>query len=136
MFIEKNLNPKGELIGDCLIRALAGFTKRPYKDIKDELYDYGKKHHCVFNSRSSIYSFCSKYGLTVHTYKENEKKLAKKYGVKTIKGLTKQNINRLTKEFKGNAVVITYNHAVHIEDGNHYDTWDSKRCFARFMITK
>lgn len=41
-----NLNPDGELIGDCVCRAIAYATDYPYEIIQEKLYYVGKLLEC------------------------------------------------------------------------------------------
>lgn len=52
-FHYKNLNPKGNITGDCVIRAIAAVTGNSWEFIYDELYQYGKKVYTTMTDRKT-----------------------------------------------------------------------------------
>ena len=100
MFIEHNENPYNKNMDDCLIRAIAKGTGKPYMEIMDELIDVADAMGWQYLI-SNGWECCElEWGCTVKQY---------------------------TKIITEPRIVIVNGHATYTEGGNVYDTWNCNR---------
>lgn len=119
MFVFKNLNPKGKIVGDCVKRAIAGATGISYEEVSLELNRHKKITRCEkFNDNKNWKSFV-----------ENILK-GKKLSFPAVSGEPRMNGTRFCEKFnKGSYILRMAGHLSCCIDGVIYDTWDcSEKC--------
>ena len=114
-FYKQNINPKNKRTGDCVIRALAGASGKPYKQVSEELFELWMKTGYCFNDK--------------HTY---EKWLENNGFVKMKQPRKWDNTKYLVREIdeligSEDVVVISVaNHLTYVEDDTVFDLWDCR----------
>lgn len=116
IYVFENLNPDGERIGDCVIRAIAKATNKPYVQIEDELYlNLGKVGY-------------RNIGTAWKTYIDgcNFKKLS----FPAKKGCSRITACAFAESHpNGRYILRLAGHLTACVDGKIYDIWDcSKKC--------
>lgn len=115
-FYKQNINPKNKRTGDCVIRALAGASGKPYKQVAQELFDLWMQTGYCFNDK--------------HTY---EKWLEQNGFVKMKQPRKWDNTKYLVSEIdeligSEDVVVISVaNHLTYVEDDAVFDLWDCRK---------
>lgn len=118
MFIEHNENPYNKNMDDCLIRAIAKGTGKPYMEIMDELIDVADAMGWEIDELRTGWQYlisngwecCElEYGCTVKQY---------------------------TKMINEPRIVIVNGHATYTEGGNVYDTWNCNRYKVKRVFRK
>lgn len=111
MFTYENVNPKGKVVGDCVIRAIAKTENKPWVEIFDNLTEIARKTYNV-TSDTKVYSkyLNEKYEKINVFNKANGSK--KRLKVKEICKL------------KGSYIVRIAGHVTAVVDGSIYDIWD------------
>lgn len=112
MFIKHNTNPKGQYVGDCVIRAISNILDRPWGKVYVELCAYGYEM-CDMPSSNHVWgSFLLDTGFKRYIL-PNE--CPNCYTVRDF-----------CKDYpEGNYILATGSHVIAVRDGNYYDTWDS-----------
>ena len=112
-YIYENPNPKGALIGDCAVRAVAIANDMTWDDTYNMLCDYGFAMKNLPNADSVWGAALKDLGFTRHTIPNTCPDCY------TIREFCRDHP-------KGTYVVGTGSHVVAVKnDGNLYDTWDS-----------
>ena len=115
MFVKFNYNPKKYRASDCVIRAIAYATDRPWEVVYQDLCRLGLSMYRMPNEKK-VYE----------KYLENEGFIKQKMP-KHDNG-TKYSVEELAKEldtlYSGRAVVSIARHLTSVQGGNIYDTWD------------
>lgn len=113
-----NLHPKGLRVRDCVKRAFALASGKPYKEVSAELNRLKKKT-----------------GAKYFNYKSNWKVYVKlqgwqKMSFPAVKGVPRMNGERFCERYpKGTYVLSMACHLTAVVDGVIYDTWNcSKKC--------
>lgn len=122
-FVFKNPNPKNNLVGDCVIRAISILTNKSWEDVYIEIVTYGYDMHDMPSSNAVWIAYLRSEGF-------------KKYIISnscpdcyTIRQFTEDNPH-------GKFLLATGSHVVTVIDGNYYDTWDSGDEIPIFYFTK
>jgi len=106
MFVYYNANPKGENIGDCVIRAISLALNINYYDVIDILYKNSNYFNCDMLVRDCYGNFLSKHFPKIIPNKE-----------KAVKDVA--------NDFKDKTLVIRIEkHLTTSISGKIYDTWD------------
>ena len=111
-YIFTNPNPKGALIGDCAIRAVAIATGQSWDDAYKSLVEYGYRMKNLPNADSVWGAYLKEHGCERKAIPEDCPMCY------TIRDFCRSHP-------KGTYVLATGNHVVAVIDGNYYDTWDS-----------
>lgn len=112
-YVERNPNPKNARVGDCVVRAIAIATDRPWEEVYSKLAAYGymmsdmPSSNAVWGKylkdlgyeRGSIEDTCPEECYTVRDFVEGHR--------------------------TGTYILGTGSHAVAVVDGDYYDAWDS-----------
>lgn len=112
---KKQAFPKTPLrSGDCVIRAIALATQKPYKEVWTEMFELAKNEGNFPNSEQISVMYLKQLGWTEH-------KLPKK-------PLVRINSSKLFHLTKSNKWVIFHvrHHWVACKQNTLYDTWDSR----------
>lgn len=120
-FIEYNNNPKNKKTCDCVVRALALATGRPYVDVYKELFEISLKTGYMLNEKRVEDKFLEQNGFVKH--KQPRKSDNTKY---TIKEADKICTDRII-------IVRCAGHLTCIKDGAVYDLWDCRsKCISNY----
>lgn len=112
MYRQKNINPKGHYVGDCVIRAIAEATGEPWEKVYVELAVQG---FIMADMPSSNHVWG-----TYLASKEYEREIIPNtcpdcYSIADFANDHPQGV----------FIVATGTHVVAVRDGNYIDTWDS-----------
>ena len=112
MWIKCNPNPLGKAAGDCVVRAIAVAMGRSWRDVYQDLCDFGEIE-CDMPSSNSVWSlYLQENGF--------EQFLLPDTCPKCI------TVRAFAERFpRGTYIVGTGNHAVAIISGSFFDSWDS-----------
>jgi hypothetical protein len=109
-----NENPKGRLIGDCVIRALSKATGKSWDEVYEELYIIGKKKKRMMNDPKVYKVFLEQQGFKLSPARRDE-----------------NNKMITVEEFSYNVdadtmyVIHTRKHLTIVFNGDIYDTWNT-----------
>lgn len=107
MFVYYNMNPKGETIGDCVIRAISLALKIPYYEVIELLYNNSQKYDCEMISRDCY----------AHLLGDDFK--LPRFSVKD------KTVKEVAEDFKDNVLIIRIkNHLSCSIYGDIYDIWN------------
>lgn len=123
-FFEFNNNPKGKKTGDCVIRALAQATGKPYLEVYKELFEISCKKGYMINDRRCYEKFLEQNGFV--KYKQPKKWDGTKYTIGEIDELVGED---------DIVIVKCAGHLTCVYDLYLYDTWDCRDyCIGNFYI--
>ena len=112
MYCEYNPNPKGSLVGDCVIRALSAALKKDWKHTYLEVCMKGYRM-CDMPSSNNVWGEVLKdHGFRRHIIPDT---CPECYTVRDF----------CNEYFRGLYVLATGSHVVAVFDGDYYDSWDS-----------
>lgn len=111
-FIYTNPNPKGRIVGDCTVRALAVALDKSWDKIYDLQYEYGKQIKDMENATHINSEILKDNGFSRHIIPDTCPSCY------TIWEFCEDHP-------EGIYVLGTGSHVVAVKDGNYYDTWDS-----------
>lgn len=112
MWIRLNANPAHRRVGDCVIRAIAVATGRPWVDVYDDLYWVGRERFDMMNSNEAWGWYLYDLGFEPFVLPEACPECV--------------TVREFARRFHDGAYIVgTGSHAVAVVDGNYYDTWDS-----------
>lgn len=112
MWVFYNPNPSGNLVGDCVIRAISAVMNQDWETTYLDLLSQGYILKDMPSANWVWGTYLYNHGFRSHTISEYTKR---KY---TVKDFVKD-----CPECTGILAIGT--HAVAIKDGNYYDSWDS-----------
>ena len=116
--------------GDCVCRAIAIATERPYKEIYDLINEYGKKEKPNRKTRKGNKYNGSRSSARTGVYKDTIKKVMAHLGWKwtpTMQIGQGCKVHLRDDELpSGRLVVSLARHEVAVIDGVLHDTWDSQ----------
>lgn len=122
-YIKFNPNPQHNLVGDCVIRAIAAATQKTWDDIYIDLCIQGFKM-CDMPSSNAVWkAYLLNNGFDMHIINSS---CSDCYTVKQFADEHKE----------GTYVLGTGNHAVAVISGNYYDSWDSGEEVLMFYFQK
>ena len=116
MFIEKNVNPYGANIDDCVIRAISLTLNIPYYDVFDELCELADKLDYTVNSFGVFKVYLDNHGYECRVMEEKM----------TVKQFSQ-------KFYKGKYLLLVNGHMTTCICGNIYDTWNPSRYKVQFL---
>lgn len=119
MFLKCNLNPKGENIDDCYIRATSLATGVPYDEVEAEMIWRGKELVCSPNHLATVADFLMDRGWRLYQYTE---------GKPTVKQFCEDHND-------GIYLPVCNNHITAVVDGNVLDTWNCHRLRVKYYFT-
>ena len=97
---------------DCVVRAIAVATNRPWLDVYDDLYRVGRERYDMMNSNESWGTYLYRLGFQPFLLPESCPQCV------TVK--------EFCRYFpRGRYIIGTGSHAIAIINGNYYDTFDS-----------
>lgn len=111
-YIKSNVNPSERKKSDCVVRAIAEATDKPWLEVYDNLCAVGRELFEMPNAKSVYGVYLERLGWT------------KQRMPKTEQG-TRYTVKMLADEKNGDTLVISIaRHLTVIKDGNLLDTWD------------
>lgn len=116
MYKFENMNPAGNRVSDCVVRAIAKAEKKTWLETHDALTKIAREQYTVLNDKMAYTEYLSKYPKIDVMHEVNGRR--KRYTV-----------GQIAKEMKGTYVIRVANHLTTVVDGNYYDIWDcGDRC--------
>ena len=111
-FILTNPNPKGNLTGDCVIRAICIAEGRDWDDVYLDLMAKGFMEKDMIESNVLWSSYLHSLGYTRHIIPDTCPDC--------------YTVSDFTRDYPvGTYILGTGSHVICVKNGNHYDTWDS-----------
>lgn len=108
MFIHENPNPQGNVVGDCVIRAISIATGMPWEKVYVEIAIQGFLMGDMPSSNSVWGEYLQEIGFTKEVCRY----------CSSVRKFCENNPH-------GTFILATGSHVVAVIDGNYYDTWDS-----------
>lgn len=112
MYIKWNINPYGNRVGDCVIRAIGTVTGMSWDDVYDDLCLEGKRIKDMPSSNAVWGSYLKNNDFYRYAIPNT---CPECYTVRDF----------CDDHPTGKYVLCTGTHAIAAINGNHYDTWDS-----------
>ena len=110
--------------GDCVCRAIAIATERPYKEVYDLINEFGKQERTGKRKRG-------KSNARTGVYKETIRKVMEHYGFKWVPTMQIGQgckVHLRADELPGGRIVVSLSkHEAAVIDGVLHDTYDSSR---------
>lgn len=123
MFVQVNPNPAGNLVGDCVIRAISILLNKSWEYVYDEIVEQGREMYDMPSSNAV-------WGAYLHDLGYNRKVIPNTcpncYSI----------IRFCQDNRQGEFLLATGTHVVTVIDGNYYDTWDSGDEIPIYYFTK
>lgn len=123
MFIYENLNPEKRVVGDCVIRAIAKLTDKPWEYTYIDVIVQGYNMYDMPSSNEVWSSYLKSQGF----YKKVIPNTCP--DCYTVKDFCKDHP-------KGKYLLATGSHVIAVIDGNYYDTWNSGDEIPIYYFTK
>lgn len=120
MYIYYDANPSGSPTGDCVIRAIATITRRPWRDIHWDLAILSNQRCKMMDDNVIWHEYLKNLGFKI-------------YAIQDPCMRVKDFCN--THPY-GEYILGTGRHVVAVIDGNYYDAWDSGNEFPVFYWRK
>jgi hypothetical protein len=120
MYINYDANPSGSPTGDCVIRAIATITKRPWRDVHWDLAILSNQRYKMMDDNVIWHEYLKNLGFKIYAIQDPYMRI---------------------KDFcnshpYGEYILGTGRHVVAVIDGNYYDAWDSGNEFPVFYWRK
>lgn len=112
MFVFYNPNPLNKMTGDCVVRALCKATGQSWKEVILQLFTYAYNMADLPSSNAVWGSYLKTKGYTRHSIPNTCPDCY------TIRDFCKEHPY-------GTYIVCTGSHAVCVQDGSYFDSWDS-----------
>ena len=123
MFIKTNPNPANNLVGDCVIRAIAILMDKSWGFVFGTLYDKAFSMYDMPSSNAVWSSYLIDRGY-------------KRYIIPNSCPDC-YTVRQFCKDFPhGKFLLATGSHVVTVKNGNYYDTWDSGDEIPIYYFTK
>ncbi len=110
-FTKKSQTKKNMFIGDCVIRAVAHATQKPYIDVWNDLVDLSKKTLNLPNEEAT-------YGVYLENIGWEKQKPMRNSKNKTLR------VAQFPSKPRGKYIIQTSGHLTAIVNRVHLDTWD------------
>ena len=120
MYINYDANPSGSPTGDCVIRAIATITKRPWRDIHWDLAILSNQRYKMMDDNVIWHEYLKNLGFKIYAIQDPYMR---------IKDFCKSHPY-------GEYILGTGRHVVAVIDGDYYDAWDSGNEFPVFYWRK
>lgn len=111
-YIERNLNPNGKRVGDCVVRAIATVLNETWERVYIDLMLEGFANKDIMTANYVWGGYLRRNGFTRHVVPNTCPSCY------TVRDFCKDHA-------EGRFVLATGSHAVAVIDGNYIDTWDS-----------
>ena len=112
MWRRLNANPRNRRVGDCVIRAIAVATDRPWAEVYDDLYRLGREEADMMSSNELWGLYLYRLGFEPFTLPSSCPECV--------------TVAEFADRFPvGRYIIGTGTHAVAVIDGDYYDTFDS-----------
>ena len=112
-FIRINVNPEGNEVDDCAVRAIAYASGKSWYEVFDLLCIKGRAMVCMPNDMKACIALMEEFGFVKQTIAH------------TKRGGKRKTVRDLAKECTKPAVVRAAHHLVAIDGQGHYvDIWD------------
>lgn len=112
MFVLYNPNPEMLLVGDCVIRAVAKVTGEDWETVYAGIVAQGYKMHDMPSSNRVWGAYLKEKGYTRHALPDTCPDC--------------YTVAEFCRDYPaGKYILATGSHVVAVENGDHYDTWDS-----------
>lgn len=120
MYIYYDANPSGSPTGDCVIRAIATITRRPWRDIHWDLAILSNQRCKMMDDNVIWHEYLKNLGFKIYAIQDPCMRI---------------------KDFcnshpYGEYILGTGRHVVAVIDGDYYDAWDSGNEFPVFYWRK
>lgn len=120
MYIYYDANPSGSPTGDCVIRAIATITRRPWRDIHWDLAILSNQRCKMMDDNVIWHEYLKNLGFKIYAIQDPCMRV---------------------KDFcnahpYGEYILGTGRHVVAVIDGDYYDAWDSGNEFPVFYWRK
>lgn len=112
---------KNQLVGDCVVRAIAHGTGLDYKKVYTDLFKLAMDSGCMPNTERNYEQYLFSIG-----WKKNKPMRNKRNKKLRLKNYKEQ----------GTYIIITSNHLTCIKDGVMYDSWDCRNWCGNSYYTK
>lgn len=123
MFVQVNPNPAGNLVGDCVIRAISILLNKSWDYVYDEIALQGKLMYDMPSSNAVWGAYLHENGY-------------KRYVIPDNCPVCYSIIQFCEDHPYGKYLLATGTHVVTVIDGNYYDTWDSGDEIPIYYFTK
>lgn len=123
MYIQFNPNPKGEFVGDCVIRAISKLLNMSWEETYIHLCVQGYKMGDMPSSNSVWSAYLQENGCSKEIIPNS---CPNCYSVKDF----------CEDNPQGSFLLATGSHVVTVIDGNYYDSWDSGKEVPVFLFRK
>lgn len=110
VFINENLNPANNKVGDCVVRAISKYLDQPWEKTYTDLCQLGLEKSAMPNSKRVYEEYFKRHGLTYVTCS------------KIKKGSKRPRVADLAKKEHG--IFIVANHLTVSNGTSFFDTWD------------
>jgi len=112
MYIFYNPNPRGNYVGDCVIRAISKLTNKSWEDCYMDLMVHGYMMKDLPNANHVWGSYLKSIGYFQYVLPDACPEC--------------YTIMDFCQDYpKGKFLLATGTHVIAVEDGNYYDSWDS-----------
>lgn len=118
MFIEHNENPFHKNMDDCLIRAIAKGTGKPYMEVMDGLIAVADSKGWEIDEARTGAVYLNSIGWDL------------------FEPSTRITVNQFSKIITDPRIVFVRGHATYTEGGNIYDTWNPSRYKVNYIFAK
>ena len=123
MYIRDNPNPKKNLVGDCVVRAIALAIEQPWEQVYIDLCLQGLSLYDMPSSNNVWKTYLQKNGF--------------KIGIIPNSCPECYTVSEFATDNKDGVYILgTGDHVITVKDGNYYDTWDSGEEVPTFYLYK
>lgn len=112
-FVRENVNPKGNRVGDCVVRALAKATNKTWDEVFQELCEIAFEEKQMPNDEAVWKAFAIKHGFIYRPLPKVQSGMKRPKVAGFVKGLG-----------EGTYLLRVSKHLAMAKDGKYYDSWD------------
>lgn len=120
MYINYDANPSGSPTGDCVIRAIATITRRPWRDVHWDLAILSNQRCKMMDDNVIWHEYLKNLGFRIYAIQDPYMR------IKVF----------CNSHPYGEYILGTGRHVVAVIDGDYYDAWDSGNEFPVFYWRK